>query len=145
MRSSKRHRARNRLPFQNVMALSISIYQWHIISLGLAQVVSELSNEVATMEAKFVGADPFLHVKAFQRIGTQVLDGIPKGSTIFEYLAIEGFPDSSRCRCPPQFSPQRKGTEAVGSRKWALYNQAFSTSEELINERVVQTGLPQLN
>ena len=61
-----------------------------------------------------------------------MLDDIPKGSTIFEFLAIEGFPDSSRCRCPPQFSPQSEGTEVVGSRKWTLYNQAFSTIEELI-------------
>ena len=97
------------------------------------------------MKTKFVGADAFLHVEAFQRIGTQVLDDIPKGSTIFEDLALEGFPDLSRCRCPSQFSPQRKGTELIGN--WTSKMGAVHAALRQLktNKRGVQTGLPQLN
>ena len=46
-------------------------------SLGFTQVGSELADKVAAMKAKLMRSDAFLHLKAFERIGAQVLDHLP--------------------------------------------------------------------
>ena len=39
------------------------------------------------MKAKFVGADAFLHVEAFQRVGAEMLDDVPEGCAVTKNLA----------------------------------------------------------
>ena len=58
-------------------------------SLWFTQIVGKSSSEITSLLAKFVRSYSFLHVEAFDRVATQVLNNFPKLNSTTKYRMLK--------------------------------------------------------
>ena len=114
-------------------------------TLRFSKVVGKASNEIASLGASFIGPESLLHVEASNGVATQILNNLPKLYSSVEKRAVKSASNMLRCSLPTKFSPKRKCSKLPRIRKLGPRNESLSAIEKLVNERSIQSRLPQLN